>query len=47
MAGNLSQYAITDHFQNLNRIKDVRCPTLVVHGQQDKMISYKHSIELV
>jgi hypothetical protein len=31
-AGSLLQYVISDRFRNIDAIKDVKCPTLFVHG---------------
>ena len=42
-AGSLLQYVITDRFRNIDSIKDVRCPTYIVHGQRDTLISFRHS----
>lgn len=39
-AGDLTQYAISDHFRNIDLIPQVRCPTFFVHGQKDRLISF-------
>ena len=33
-------------FQSIDYIANVKCPTLFIHGEQDKLISYKHSEKL-
>lgn len=45
-AGNVLKYLIQDRFKNHEKIKNVTCPTFLVHGMQDNLISYKHSKEL-
>mmetsp|Transcript_9693 Transcript_9693/g.14755 ORF Transcript_9693/g.14755 Transcript_9693/m.14755 type:complete len:270 (+) Transcript_9693:987-1796(+) len=42
-AGSLLKYLIQDRFNNLAKIKDVRCPTFLVHGMKDNLIPYSHS----
>eukprot|EP00347_Sterkiella_histriomuscorum_P003243 403365040 len=46
LVGWLLSKAIADRFRNIDIIKDVRCPTLIIHGQKDKLIPYQHSQEL-
>jgi fermentation-respiration switch protein FrsA (DUF1100 family) len=45
-AGTMTQYAITDHFRNIDLISKVRCPTFFVHGQKDRLISFSQSQQL-
>ena len=45
-AGPLLQYVISDRFRNIDAIEKVRCPTFIVHGQKDTLISFRHSQEL-
>lgn len=33
-------------FNSINYIKDVKCPILFIHGKQDNLISYNHTIKL-
>ena len=33
-------------FNNLETIKSVSCPSLIIHGQRDKLIPFSHSVEL-
>jgi fermentation-respiration switch protein FrsA (DUF1100 family) len=37
---------ISDRFKNIEKIANVKSPTFLVHGKQDQLISYKHSIDL-
>lgn len=39
-AGSLTQYAICDHFRNIDLINKVHCPTFFVHGQKDRLIPF-------
>lgn len=45
-AGKVLSYLMKDRFQNKEKIKNVRCPTFLVHGMKDKLIPYQHSKEL-
>lgn len=46
MYGNLFAGLLKERFNNKERIEYVECPILIIHGKEDRMISYKHSIEL-
>ncbi|KRW99902.1 hypothetical protein PPERSA_12578 [Pseudocohnilembus persalinus] len=46
IAGGIAQYFIKDRFKNIEYISKVQCPIYIVHGKQDKMIPYSHSLEL-
>ena len=35
-----------DKFRNISKIKQVRCPVLVIHGTKDKLISFWHGEKL-
>lgn len=35
-----------DTFDNLSKIKSVRCPVLVIHGTEDSVINSSHGKEL-
>ena len=35
-----------DKFRNVDKIKSVRCPVLVMHGQADEVIPYAHGLKL-
>ena len=39
-------YIVTERFDNLKCIKDVKAPTWLLHGKEDEIISYNHSIKL-
>ena len=34
---------VDEHFNNAEAISKVSCPTYLIHGLQDSMISWKHS----
>jgi len=38
-AGDLLQYLVNDRFRNIDVIPQVKCPTFLVHGQRDQLIS--------
>lgn len=35
-----------DKFENISKIKYIRCPVLVIHGTQDEVIPYRHGKKL-
>ena len=35
-----------DMFANIDRIKKITCPLLVIHGNRDEIVSIQHSVEL-
>mmetsp|Transcript_15034 Transcript_15034/g.10914 ORF Transcript_15034/g.10914 Transcript_15034/m.10914 type:complete len:98 (+) Transcript_15034:782-1075(+) len=39
-------FMVRDRFRNIDLIADVTCPTFIVHGQRDTLISYRHSQDL-
>jgi fermentation-respiration switch protein FrsA (DUF1100 family) len=45
-AGKVLSFIISDRFRNVDIISSVKCPTFIVHGQKDTLISFKHSQEL-
>ena len=40
------KFIVSDRFNNYERIKDVTCPLLIIHGQKDSLIPFEQSIEL-
>ena len=46
IAGSLAKLLIKERFNNLNLIKNVICPTLIIHGQKDSFIPWIHSKKL-
>lgn len=40
------KFLVAERFKNIERIKNVECPVLFIHGQKDSLIPYNHSIEL-
>lgn len=39
-------FMVAEHFDNLQLMPKVKCPTFIVHGQKDTLIPYQHSQEL-
>ena len=37
---------IAEHFNNLEAIKKVKCPIIILHGTEDKVIFLRHSRDL-
>lgn len=37
---------VKERFDNLRNFQKVTCPTLLIHGIRDKLISYEHSLKL-
>lgn len=44
--GKFVSYFMNDKFENYKYIGDVKCPILIIHGQNDILINYNHSTEL-
>jgi len=40
------KFIIAERFKNIDLIKDVTCPLLLIHGQKDNLIPFQHSIDL-
>mmetsp|Transcript_5850 Transcript_5850/g.9716 ORF Transcript_5850/g.9716 Transcript_5850/m.9716 type:complete len:404 (+) Transcript_5850:31-1242(+) len=38
--------ACLDIYPNINRIKHVRCPVMVIHGKLDEEVGYRHGVEM-
>ena len=46
MAGKIFQYVVKDRFNNLEYIKSVSCPVLIIHGQADTIINCDQSRQI-
>ena len=46
IAGKLAGFLVYERFRNIENIKNVTCPTFLIHGQKDTLIPSKHSREL-
>jgi len=46
LVGSLS-VLITDHFNNLECMKNIKCPVLFIHGEDDQLIPNTHSSKLL
>jgi hypothetical protein len=44
--GTMLSTLVSEHFDNLSIMENVKSPTLLIHGKQDNLISYTHSIKL-
>lgn len=44
--GKLAKWMIAERFQNIEKIANVNCPTILIHGDMDELISSNHSFEL-
>jgi fermentation-respiration switch protein FrsA (DUF1100 family) len=44
--GSLVSMFVNDKFENYKRIEKVKCPVLIIHGQNDTLIKFYHSTEL-
>ncbi|EAR99030.2 alpha/beta superfamily hydrolase (macronuclear) [Tetrahymena thermophila SB210] len=47
VAGSFAQHLIKERFVNIENIQKVVCPTFIVHGQQDRLIPYQQSQQLL
>lgn len=45
-AGTVASLLVRERFDNLQKIKSVKCPTLIIHGQRDEIIPVQHSKDL-
>lgn len=39
-------YLVKERFNNLENVKKIENPILLVHGERDKFISFEHSLKL-
>jgi len=46
ICGSLLKYFVAERFRNIDNIKNVTCPTLIIHGQKDELVPYTHSLDL-
>jgi pimeloyl-ACP methyl ester carboxylesterase len=44
LLGTLASLLVRERFENLESIKKVRCPTLIIHGQADTLLHESHAI---
>lgn len=35
-----------DMFANIDRIRNIKCPLLIIHGTKDEIVPFEHSVEL-
>jgi fermentation-respiration switch protein FrsA (DUF1100 family) len=46
LAGSFLQYFVKDQFKNIDWLKQVECPVLLIHGKKDGLIPFEHSQQL-
>jgi len=46
LVGSVASYLVKERFENIEIIDKVRCPTLIIHGQNDQVIHESHAIAL-
>ena len=44
--GSVASFLVRERFDNLKAMEQIRCPTLIVHGQKDVLIPQSHAKEL-
>lgn len=44
--GLLAGALLKEPFDNEQRVENINCPCLIVHGLQDKLINYEHALSL-
>ncbi len=44
--GSVASFLVRERFDNLKAMEQIRCPTLIVHGQKDSLIPQSHAKEL-
>lgn len=42
VAGRFLALFLNEHFNNLENIRNTRCPVLIIHGEKDKLIPVTH-----
>lgn len=43
MASTLISYLVKERFRNIDKIGNVKCPVLLLHGEKDTLIRPSHS----
>ena len=46
IAGRITDMLVDERFPNMTKAKEVKCPTIIVHGLDDQMVPFKDSIEM-
>ena len=47
MVGGMMAMLVKDILRTEDNIRKVKCPVLLIHGKEDKLISHKHSEQLI
>ena len=43
---NISNLLLKERFANIDKIGEIKCPILLIHGQEDELIDFRHAEEL-
>ena len=46
IAGNYAgplKYCVSERFENINQLKEAKCPTIIIHGTRDQVIPVAHA----
>lgn len=46
LVGGVFKFLISERFENINYVKNITCPILFIHGQEDDLIPYEHTLQL-
>lgn len=46
VVGSLAALLVRERFDNLSLMGQVRCPTLIIHGQKDQLLEERHALDL-
>ena len=46
LLGSFASMLVRERFDNLNAIKSIKCPTLIIHGEKDTLIPNSHAMDL-
>ena len=38
---------LEERFDNYKKVVDIKCPTIILHGLNDKMVPYKDSLDML
>ena len=46
LLGSFPSILVRERFENIQTVKEIVCPTMIIHGQKDTVVPYEHSVEL-
>lgn len=47
LVGGVFKFLISEKFENINYVKEINCPILFIHGQEDELIPFEQTLQLV